>query len=113
MRKRAGLSCVAVLLLLNWCCVRREWLGGMTTAYIAQTLLEDAERDPSSPARRILEEAEVHIVVPVNVDGFAFSWASDRVRVLRLLLCTHSPHTAALEEDPHGELLWSHVALLC
>jgi len=55
----------------------REWISGMTCAYVITYLLENHQKDDA--VTRILTESELHIVPFVNPDGFKFTWTNDRM----------------------------------
>jgi murein tripeptide amidase MpaA len=52
----------------------REWVSGMTVAYLATQLLDGYASDPS-----VLDDIEFVIVPVVNPDGFAYTWSDQRL----------------------------------
>jgi murein tripeptide amidase MpaA len=55
----------------------REWISGMTCAYVINYLLENNQKDDA--VTRILAESELHIIPFVNPDGFKYTWSNDRL----------------------------------
>jgi murein tripeptide amidase MpaA len=52
----------------------REWISGMTVAYVTNELLTNYASDPS-----MLDEVEFVIVPVVNPDGYDFTWTNTRL----------------------------------
>jgi len=59
----------------------REWLTPMTSMFIAEELLSKAGTD--ARIRGVLDRVEFFIVPVVNVDGYAFTWATGGNRFWR------------------------------
>jgi len=55
----------------------REWIGHATVAYITEQLLSQYATNPIVKA--ILDEIQFVIVPVVNVDGYVFTWGSNRL----------------------------------
>jgi hypothetical protein len=55
----------------------REWIAPMVTMYLAETLLTRYGADPD--VTRVVDRAETFIVPVVNVDGYVYSWTTDRL----------------------------------
>jgi len=55
----------------------REWISGITCAYVLTYFLENYGRDDA--VTRILTESELHLVPFVNPDGFKYTWSDDRM----------------------------------
>jgi murein tripeptide amidase MpaA len=55
----------------------REWISGMTCAYVINYLLENHKKDDA--VTRILEESELHIIPIINPDGFKYTRSNDRM----------------------------------
>ncbi len=68
-------------ILFDACQHAREWATPPVAMYIAQRLLDDYGVDPEVTA--IVDSAEVFIVPVVNVDGYAWTWASVDNRLWR------------------------------
>ncbi len=59
----------------------REWGATMTGMYLADRLVETASTDPRVQA--LLGKVEIFVIPIVNVDGYAFTWASSANRLWR------------------------------
>jgi len=55
----------------------REWIGHATVAYITEQLLTQYDSDPE--VAKILDNTRIVIVPVVNVDGYVFTWESNRL----------------------------------
>ncbi|MFO0836226.1 MAG: M14 metallopeptidase family protein [Phycisphaerales bacterium] len=55
----------------------REWLAPMTTMYVAEQLIAGYDTDPAATA--FLDKFTVIIVPVVNVDGYVYTWTTQRL----------------------------------
>ena len=54
----------------------REWIAPMVTMYVAESLLTRYGSDPD--VTRVVDRAESFFVPVVNVDGYVYTWTTDR-----------------------------------
>lgn len=54
----------------------REWIAPMVTMYIADALVTRYETDPD--IHRLVDRVEFYFVPVLNVDGYVYSWTTDR-----------------------------------
>jgi len=64
-------------LLLNGCQHAREWVTVPATMFIADRLIREYDTDPD--VQRFVDDLEWHIIPMSNPDGYAHTWASDRM----------------------------------
>lgn len=55
----------------------REWIGHATVAYITEQLLTDYKTDAA--VKNLVDNIEFVVVPVVNVDGYLYTWASNRL----------------------------------
>jgi len=77
-----------------------EWIGPMVVTYIIQYLIQSYGVDDA--VTDVMDEFEWHLVPVLNVDGFEFSWSSDRYTNWRK---TRSMHPENIEAKGECELV--------
>jgi hypothetical protein len=55
----------------------REWVTGVSTMFLADTLVRTYDTDPN--IKRILDNFDVYLIPVVNPDGYEFTWTSSRL----------------------------------
>ncbi len=63
--------------LYNGCQHSREWVASMATTYIADQLIRRYSSDPA--ITQLVDSAILYVVPVVNVDGFVYTWTTNRM----------------------------------